>query len=163
MVAAVNRAAIEANIASTLAAIPGVENVYTTFARPTNIEELLAKYQTGDEQWLQFWKIARVSSDPHTAESHHGQVDIRTHVHYYFTWMIELFVGYKDGLSEPYFQTLIDTVLNYTAEQRTYGAWNSLQPLQHLTTMQEFRHNQFGHVATFMLTLIDDQSGLAPH
>ncbi len=169
MVANIQRAAIEIAIQNKLLGITGIENVYTHRKRIQDVQALIDELVTADSSTIHAWLISRISSDPHTAESNHGQVDIRTHVHYYHSFQVELFIGYQNddpntGLgTEDTIQTLTDTVLNNFAEERTLGAWNSAKPLGLISIAPERLSIIEGQRALFSITLIDDQSGLAPH
>jgi hypothetical protein len=159
------RATIQSAIAAHLSSISGVENVYETYPPVHDLESLEEKMQQSDEQFIQYWKITRMMSAVHTAESHPGTVDIRTHAHLYHTFAIEFFLGYVEDSSEAVFQDLVDTVLAASLEQRTFGGWNSAAPIsldQPITTDYLYQ-TVMCHKAVFTITIIDDISGLAPH
>jgi hypothetical protein len=163
MPADIQRKSIQQAIADKLLSISGVENVYTEYVRATDLETFRERYEQADQELIQYWKITRRSSDPHTAESHPGTVNLRTGAHYYHTFDVELFIGYRDDLSESVCQDLIDTVLNEFADERTLGAWNSARPLALISVDQQYQNGILGHLALFDITLIDYQNGLAPH
>ncbi|MCK9468421.1 MAG: hypothetical protein M0Q49_03295 [Porticoccaceae bacterium] len=154
------RTAIQDTIQSTLQGIVGVANVHTDEVRVNNMNDMKAKYEQGFDEFLQLWTIHRVSSNPHTADTHRGQVPI-SDVNFYHKFSVELFWAYKEEGGETAFQKLIDDVLDVFKVKRTLGAFNTSAPLALTNITPTWRHGVFGKVAQFEVTVIDAQRALA--
>lgn len=160
--ATISRLAIQAAIKAKLESVAGIENVYTDYRRAADVTDFVNKFRTADTNYIHTWLIRRTASDPHTSESHKGQVTIGSVLHYYHTFPIEFFFAYQNETSEALFQSHIDDVLNAFSNQRTLGGWNTERPLALLGTQQDYLGPVYGHKALFTITVIDYQGGIIP-
>jgi hypothetical protein len=89
-------------------------------------------------------------------------VTIGSVIHWYHTFNVQLYFGYKENASEDVFQALIDSVLNKFSDLRSLGGWNSERPLSLLSIQPAYLNKVRVDMATFTLTIIDYQSGIVP-
>lgn len=157
------RKAIQAEIKTQLELVSGVENVYEDDRNPQDVQAWLEQFVNSAETRVQTWRIRRNRSLALTSEAPRGQFVPRgSETWYQHQFEVDLFYGWREGLTETEFQDLIDDVLDQFKNKRSLGAWSATAPLMLNRTQMGVLGDMYGHQAFFGVEVIAQETGLVP-
>lgn len=156
------RATIEGNLATTLDALTGIENVYRGRRQLSNPQDFNTAYRNAANTKIHTWLINRAQSSTRTGETHPGQVPMRTEMWINHQWDIEFYYSFIDNTTQSEFDAFLDVVLEGFKNVRTLGGYMVDPPLLLTDTSFDYLGDVLCHKGVFRVGVIERLNGLTP-